>query len=65
MNINVDTVLKLETWIAVVMVLISFSFTAYDVITRGPRFAGSALPLAVMLISSFLYERARKRMLRP
>ena len=64
MNINVDTVLKFEAWIAVVMVFISFSFTAYDLITRGPRFAGSALPLAVLLISGLLYERARRRLLR-
>lgn len=64
MSINVDTVLKLEAWIAVVMVLISISFTAYDVITRGLWFAGSALPLSVMLISGLLYERARRRLLR-
>ncbi len=65
MNINVNTVLKIEAWVAVVMVFISFWFTAYDVITRGLRFTGSALPFAVMVISGFLYERARRRLLLP
>ena len=64
MNINVDTVLKLEEWIAAVMVFISFCFVAYDVITQGVPFTGSVLPLAVMLISGLLYERARRRLLR-
>ena len=64
MNINVDTVLKLEEWIAAVMVFISFCFVAFDVITHGVRFIGSMLPLAVMSIFGFLYERARRRLLR-